>query len=50
MGDVEKTDFMRRDVPASFEVFLQIIDEAPCWDTKRLYGRRYSAVFEVITE
>ena len=44
MGDVEKTNFVRRDVPDSFEgfffFFLQIIHKATCWDTKRVYGRR----------
>ena len=50
MGDVEKTNFVRGDVPDSFEVFLQIIDDAPCWDTKRVYARRCGAVDEVINE
>ena len=29
--DIDKSTFIRRDVPDSFEIFLETVDEAPCW-------------------
>ena len=45
----EKTVDVRRDVPQSFEVFLEIIDEAPVWDRVDMRYQRCGIVVEVVT-
>lgn len=45
-SDSKKSIFVKRNVVDSFEVFLEMIDEAPCWDEER--GRCEVAVDVVL--
>lgn len=38
-GDVDRAILLKREVPDTWEVFLEIVDAAPCWGREGAGGR-----------